>query len=784
MKSTFLAILMVFLTFSALGEQYESHKIAKIDIVLGNTHDSVNFNPATIRNKLHSKVGDFFSQTEFDSDLKLLANEYDLVEPTIKIFNNELHITLKVWLKPKIKSVEFCGNRYIRTQQLSKTLKIAAGSTFEREDFVKAFNSLKLMYFKKGFFEAELDYEIIPVENGKFVDIKILIKEGRAGKINKIKFVGLLRCEELEILDSMVSKRYYTFLSWYNGSGIYHPEMVEHDRSQIINYLQDKGYADAMVEICVEPVRHENKINIVVKVEKGSCYHIGNIHLTGNTVFSSQEIYNHFTFGTKSVYSPEKIRSTIKAISSLYGKSGYIDVSTDVKLVLHEDGKTYDVLFKIDEAEQFHVGLVKVFGNCRTQTKMILHESLLCPGEIFNQKKLEGTERRLENTGFFKSVNVYAVNSKIEDASTTCLYRDIYIEVEETDTGNLNLFGGCSSLDQIFGGIELTERNFNLAGLTQVANKGPSALRGGAEFANAKVNIGSKQTTYLMQWTKPYFLDTPWILGVDLEKCDNRAMSTEYVIKTYGGDVHCTYIINDFLKYDAYYRARHSNTGVSDSDNPLIVKEGNQSGFISAVGNALIYDSTDNPRRASSGFRSKLGYELAGVGGNYQFMKFSYLNTYYYPFSAKNTLKLRGDLQFIKTYGSTSPTDLPLSERFFLGGETTVRGYKPFIIGPKFGNNEPRGGVSSLLLSEEIQHNICKSPYIDFFVFVDAGYVSLSEFTIGKWAASTGLGARLEVMRNVPIMLGYGWPIHPVEKINGQKINNAKRFFFALGGSF
>lgn len=784
MKYWILTLLLLFTSLATYGQQYESMRIAKIDLIPENLPLDASFSPSTVRARLHSKVGSYFSQIEFDQDLKTLAEEYDKVIPTVDVINNEIYITLRIWFKPIIREIYICGNERIKTKKLLKTLEIEKGDLFEREEFIKAFNKLKFLYVKKGYFEAELDYEIIPTEDGTGVDITIDICEGRAGKVNKICFNGISPSDEEGVLDHMMTKPYNLFLSWYTGGGIYHPEMIEHDRLQIINYFQNLGYADAMVEICVEESLCSNRINVVITIDKGICYHIGNITMSGNCLFSKECIYSVYQFGCGSPFSPEKLRSTIKAIHDLYGECGYIDTSVDLQVSIRDDCPIYDISVTIDEGQQYYVGLIKVFGNYCTQTNVILHECLLCPGEVFDNRKLEGTEARLANTGFFSEVNVYAVRSQIEDPSGERLYRDVYIEVEETDTGNLGLFAGFSSLDRIFGGFEITERNFNIAGLTRLLEKGPGALRGGGEYVHAKINIGDRQTTYLLQWTKPYFLDTPWIMGVDLEKSNNRAYSRGYEIKTYGGNVHATYIINDFLKYDIYYRARHTDLDVRDKNNPELEKQAEQTGFVSAIGNSLIYDSTDSPRRASCGFRSRLGYELAGVGGNFQFMRFSYLNTYYYPFCAKGTLKLRADVQFIKTYGSTKPVTLPLSERFFLGGETTVRGYRPFILGPLFGNNEPTGGVSSLLLSEEYQHNLLKSPCLDGFVFVDAGYISLSEFTIGQLAASVGFGIRIEVMRNMPLMMGLGWPIHPTSYVNGNKVNNAQRFFFAIGGCF
>lgn len=786
-SKSFLTLLLFLFIFPALleAQQYEHMRIAKIDLAAENLPPDMVFNPNAVRGRMQSKIGSLFSQNDFDCDLKMLAEEYDRVEPEIEIINGEIYISLQLWFKPTIRSLVFCGNQRVKSKKLKKALEIDVGAVFERENFIEQFNKVKALYVKKGYFEAELDYSIIPVTDCcNQIDIQIDIQEGRAGKIKKICLYGMTSCEESELLDLMVTKRYQLLMSWYSGRGVYHPDMIEHDRLQITNYFQNCGYADALVNVCIEESNECDRIVLVITVDKGELYSIGKLALCGNTLYSNEKIWEQFLFGMGSYYSPENIRDTVQAITDLYGSCGYIDASVDVQLALREDCLIYDVIVSIDEGEQYHVGLIQVFGNGCTQTKVILHESILCPGEIFDIRKLKGTEIRLTNTGYFSQVNVYAVQSQIEDLDGECRYRDVYIEVEETDTGSLGLFFGFSSLDRVFGGIELTERNFNIAGITRVVSCGPGALRGGGEFLNAKVNIGDRVTNYIVQWAKPYFLDTPWLLGVDVEKTDNRALSRAYEVKTYGGNIHALYVWNYYLKYDIYYRARHTRVSVRDSDNSLLDKEGKEQGFISAAGVALIYDSTNNPRRASCGFRSRLVYELAGIGGNFQFMKFAYLNSYYYPVSERGTLKFRADFQFIKTYGHTTPKTLPLSERFYLGGETTVRGYRNYIIGPLFAANEPRGGVSSMLLSEEYQYNILKNPCLDGFAFVDAGYISLSEFTLGRPAASVGFGIRVEVMRNMPLMMGIGWPIHPTAQFNGQTISTAQRFFFAVGGSF
>lgn len=198
--------------------------------------------------------------------------------------------------------------------------------------------------------------------------------------------------------------------------------------------------------------------------------------------FSSELIRSKFILGDGACYSPEELRNCSIAINDLYGCAGYIDTNVDLQLALRPDCPVYDVNVRITEGEQYYVGLIKVFGNSHTQPRVILHESLLCPGEVFDNRKLQGTEARLINTGYFEAVNVYAVRSQIEDPDHLRNYRDIYIEVEEADTGNLGLFGGFSSIDRIFVGFEITERNFNLAGIPKLVEWGPGALRGGGNL--------------------------------------------------------------------------------------------------------------------------------------------------------------------------------------------------------------------------------------------------------------------------------------------------------------
>jgi len=181
-------------------------------------------------------------------------------------------------------------------------------------------------------------------------------------------------------------------------------------------------------------------------------------------VFSTSELEKVSFIHAGDVYSPEKLRETQTAIKDLYGRKGYIDVSVQYEAIPLEDQTNYDVKFVIQEGGQYRIGLIHIFGNTQTHANVILRESLLIPGDVFDTARLKVTEARLMNMGYFKSVNVYAVRSS-DDLTLGENYRDVYIEVEETTTGNVSLFFGLSTADSVFGGLDIAENNFSYKGL-------------------------------------------------------------------------------------------------------------------------------------------------------------------------------------------------------------------------------------------------------------------------------------------------------------------------------
>ena len=774
--------LSLLLCTAALFGNYENQLIDKIEI---SVEREANIAPDQIKAKMTTREGDFFSQSGFDKDLKVLSQDFDRVEPQVTLTGDTLQITLKVWPKLTIGRICYEGNRMVSSSTLHGELGISSGALFDRTEFNRAFHKLKAYYVKNGYFEAELEYRVDQDSQSGLVEITICINEGRSGKIKKICFNGFTKREQTDLLNCICTKEYNLFLSWLTGTGNYQEEAIFQDRFTILNYLQNKGYADAQVDIAVVEARGKNRINVIITAEKGCRYYFGDVAFEGNTLFTDEQIRCQIKALQGCPYSPDILNDSVRNLMNLYGRSGYIEAYVNYIPRLDDATNTFSINFSIEEGDPYCVGLIKIYGNCTTQTKVILHETLLSPGDVFNSQKLQKTEARLKNIGYFKNVNVYPVKAGGASALPGN-YRDVHIEVEETSTGHLGAFFGLSSIQDIFGGVNITERNFNICGMNRLFCDGYQALRGGGEYAHISTSVGSKSLSYNLSWTKPYFMDTPWTLGVDLERSSNRYISDDYTLRTTGGTLSLSYQYNAFTRAGLHYRIRYSDDDVKHhklkTEESSSIKEREKAdgvGLTSAVGGYWFYDSTNHPLKPTCGLRSRFEEEIAGVGGDVFFVSLAYLNKWYFNLWDCAVLKARFDLRFIQPFNGQEFNHFPLDERLFLGGDSTIRGYRPYRPGPKLDGHgdEPAGGLSLQFYSVEISRPFFSR--MDGFVFCDAGYLSKKQWRIDEPWVSAGFGIRFELMENSPpIEAGLGFPLNP------RGSTNVKKFFFQMGGRF
>ncbi len=794
MKILFVFVFSLLSLFGAtppLAEPYEGLPVRKINISVENQSPDEVDEEASVIYKMQTKMGDPFDQEVFDRDLKVLSDEYEWVEPGIKIENEQVIISISLKKRPIITSFIIEGTTFKDKKILSEA-ELTKGMSYNREEFYKSIEKIRDFLVKKGFFKAEVSYKVENTPNNNEITIHITINEGPSGRINQILFENFTKEEEKEILELIRVRKFNVLTSWLTGSGTIREEELDPDIQTIVHHMQNHGYVDAHVTMKLENLPN-NKLALVFILTRGPKYFIHNITFSGATLKAEEELKKASLLQPGETFSIDKIRESAEKIREIYTGEGYLHTSVDYRLDLLSDAPEYDVHFTVEESQKYRVGLVMVSGNYCTTKNVVYNNIDIEPGEVFDSRKLKSTQDRLQSTGYFKNVNVYPIKSD-EHQYGASEYCDVMVEVNEAQTGNASIFAGFSSTDNVFGGIDLTENNFSIAGFRNVWFKGPTAFRGGGQYLQIKGSIGVKESDVNISWLDPYFNDSLWRFGVDLTYSRSTILSDDYALTSFGATLNTSYPVSSYFTYGFRFRVKDNITSVIQKEktvNPLEYEQKKNNGVVSALATTLSFDTTDNIFKPHRGFRSNFETELGGLVRRSEglddipFVRFGYLNSYYYPVWRKGTFKIRGDFKFTQPISGGTGEDFPLGERFFLGGEGTVRGYAPGKVGDLFENsNDPQGGMSSALLSFEYLQNIIKP--LDLFTFIDAGSVSLQEWSIKDAVATYGIGARIDIGRRLPFVFGVGFPLG-LSKEQYKKFKDEKRdqlFFFSMAGQF
>ncbi|MCH9620694.1 MAG: Outer membrane protein assembly factor BamA [Chlamydiia bacterium] len=783
-----LSFCMILFADQGVSDTFENLNVQEITVDVKNASPSNQQDAdAKVLLEMRLKPGDKFDQIEFDKDLKELADKYQIVDPVISKKDGKLFIHLNVTLRPKIVKFVVEGSNYSSKKILAKG-ELEAPMEYNRGKFYQSITDIRDFLIKKGYFKADVTYKIEETPGTGEAVAHIYIDQGPLGHIHNIEFVGFTKKEKSAVYSMIKSSKFNILTNWFTGSGVMREADVERDAQIITHYIQNEGYIDAKVDLEIDE-SVKDKLTLKISLNRGELYHVGAIEVTGNTLESKKDIDNALAIKKGDTFSTEKVQITQEKIRSLYTDKGYLDTNVNYELVPAK-GHTFNIIYNVEESDKYKVGLIHVSGNKRTNNNVIYNNIRITPGETFDSSKMKETQQKLQSTGYFKHVNVYAVKSDQKEKANS-QYRDVVVEVEENRTASFHLSAGANSTANIFGELSFRENNFDITGFKNVWQDGLKSFRGGGEFMDVRATVAQKEQSGTVSWINPYINDSLWRFGLDVQGKRNATIA-DYDLYSMGGAFSLTYPVNQFFSAGFKGRIKNSIIRLNNVDAVIEQKQEKNGGIVTGGGIVCNYNSTNNPFVPHNGLKSSLEGEFANLIRDnihirdFPFFKFNYLNSYYVPLWDTATLKFRGDVGFIQPLWGGLSEDFPLTEKFFLGGVATVRGYAPGQIGPYFDNElgDPTGGISSQLFSVEVLQKVIQP--LDVFAFFDTGAISHTPFDVtSKYYMSVGAGVRLHIGQPLPFILGYGYPINP-DDIQDAGGNNPQeqRVFFSMAGQF
>jgi outer membrane protein insertion porin family len=760
-------ILVLFLTlitaFSGYSQATENGKIIEKVEIIGN--ESVP--KSTILYYISEKPGREFSPKAVSEDIKRLfkLGYFENISVDVKEGKRGLILRYFVKEKPIITDIVFKGNSSISSKKLKEELglvteegeetKLKKPLDYKYLDTLK--EKIQEIYLKKGFPGTEVYYTIDRISPTRAV-VTFIINEGRKANVCEIEIKGNKKISSGDIKDVLLTKEKSILHLRFNAP--LSRENLEEDVKRIEELYKERGYLDVEVGEPEVVSMGNSCYKVVYRIlREGKPYRFGRIRFVENKLFSSKDFLKldkRIRPGKR--YNQKEIEKLKRKIVRKYGEIGFIFANVSPEVSLNREKHTADVTFYIYEGERAYVRWINITGNVATRDRTIRRELDLYETGIFNTVRLERSIRRLFNTGYFENVDV---KPKVVGGSNKV---DVNVNVKERLTGVFSVGAGYSSVSKLVGMVSVSKGN----------------LFGTGDSGSVNLQFGSRVLDFYINYNHRWWLDRPQTLSTSVY--NSRYEYFTYTSKKTGVSALVSRRLWEDWKVGLGYLIERDKITDIDEDAPEIVKDEEGTETIGMSTFFVSRDLRDNKFLPHKGDYFKLTTQLAGnfLGGDKDFYKLVGEYAYYFNF---NDLPVDWELPFIASvhakvgyadaFGNTSK--LPIDYRFYVGGDTTVRGFRWGEAGPKDKNGDPEGANRELIFNFELGYDITKM--LRLIGFVDVGGGWWDEYKLGDMRKSAGVGLRVLTPMG-PIRLDLGW------KLDRKSGESSSEWHFGMGSYF
>ncbi|MCU0665535.1 MAG: outer membrane protein assembly factor BamA [Candidatus Omnitrophica bacterium] len=724
----------------------------------------------TIISKIKTRVGSAYQENVISDDLKRLyiLGFFSDIKIDTQDYNDGIKLIINVVERPLIEKISFSGiNRLTaRDEKLKESLKSKQGQYLDYPNLGDDVKTLIKMYEKIGFSQVKINYDVSAnPENGK-VKIEFKVDEGKKVIIKGINIEGNKAYPAKRIKKLLKTKS-----AWLFNAGILKDEVLKEDVERVKSFYAREGYTDADV---LSQVRADGKKNnwlyVNIIITEGKRYYVGNVVIEGNNDVSLKDILAQIkACSSGKVFSHEAVKDDSASIRSLYFDKGYISADITSSASLNADTNRVDISYKITENQIAYVDKIMVTGNVKTKDIVVRRELRIHPADKFDGEKLRRSKERLQNLGFFEEVSYDTKDTSVPDK------KDLIVDVKESKTGSFSFGGGYSTVEQFIGFVEIEQKNFDWRNFPY--------FTGAGQDLRLRASLGNLSSGFDLSFTEPWMFDYPVSFGFDAYKRSHKReqnVGYGYDEDVTGGDLRLGKEISEYVKADLMYRYDQIDiSNISDDATNDLRKEIGKN-TISSVQFGMSFDSRDNVFSPVKGDLLTGSMEVAGgpLGASKDFTKFFGRASHFVPLWRNSSLEFRGRLGLASPYGNSD--EIPIYERFFAGGATTVRGYDERKVGPIDPvSKDPLGGEALLIGNIEYLY-----PLYDFLklaAFYDVGNVWAKQNDLGKGGFKTGIGLGVRVKTPIgPLMLDYGIPLN---KEPGEDTKSGK-FHFNISHGF
>lgn len=677
-----------------------------------------------------------------------------------------------------IKSLTYKTGKKIKENDINEKLQennisLLAFSYYSPVKLKRVERIIKEMLLEKGFNEGKVS--ISTKEENEQVDITVQVTQGPKTRIGKVVFPGV---EKTGVSNGFLARglknnKTHGILSVVGGKDVYNKEKMPEDLEEVKLRLQEKGFLEAKVgkpEFNTYRKRtifgkKQNMLEISIPVELGPKYKVGEIRLEGNKIIKTDFLRKMVKLKKGKNFNIKKRNKIIQEISKVYHSLGYIYCNIAPVENLDPVKKIADLTLRFNEGEVAYIGKLEFKGNTFTKDHVIRREWFLYEGERLNMNALEGCITRMKQLGIVTIEKMPEFKPDPKNPQKV----DIIAEVTEVNRQMINFNVGYSGYDGWFIALGYSTQNFMGMGETFAVN----------------LQSGTRSKQYSLSFTEPYMFNLPASLGISVHK---TALQYPYLYTRKGEG----FGINSSFRFLRYYGAslgyNFENIEISDVNESLDLfnnpyyyyyyNEGKRT--ISSLSPTIYYSTVDSPIFPSRGTKYLLNYRYSGgfLGGDIDLHKVKAQFVKFIPlWKGKHTFGFQAVYQGLKGFGGK---EVPIYEKYFLGGEQSIRGYDIYRIGPRNESGTVIGGTKAFFLNFEYQIPI--NQQFSFIGYYDMGntYALGVPISLRDFYSSTGLELKVFVpMLNVPFRLIFAYNSRLLTPEDSHFV-----FRFAVGPSF
>ena len=663
----------------------------------------------TVRSYFHASADGRYDEVARDAALKALiaTNLFG----TVKIEPTGNGLVVHVTEARVLDRVAFEGNKKIKDADLAAAVQSKARGSLQRATVQADVNRIIEAYRRSGRDEVSVVPQIIDRGNDR-VDLVFDITEGKKTTVRQINFVGNHVFGDRQ-LKAVIKTSATTVLSFLTGGDVYDPDRVDDDRELIRQYYRNHGYADADVSSARAEYDPATKgFALTFTIDEGQLYRFGNISVASNVPGLDPDRLRRLLLPKSgAMFDGGALDKTTEALAVEMSKLGYPFAHATPRTTRDAIAQRMDIAFVIDEGQRAYVERIEIHGNLKTRDYVIRREFDIGEGDAYNKTLIDRAERRLKNLNYFKTVKITTKPGSAPDR--------VVLDVETVDgqTGDFNIAGGYSTTDGWMGEVKVGDRNFY----------------GTGDSVQAAVNYGQYGRGGSISVTDPSLFANRVSGGVEV--FDRQTFTSPY--QSYGSNTYgANFIVGTPVTETTLVQWRYSLYDQNISIDPtslagtpsLPVRQAAAAGpqLVSAVGDTVTYNTLDNNKLPTSGIKSQLSQDIAGLGGDVRFLRTAEDVRYYHAISSDLTGMVRAQGGYITGWGGAQ---VPMINNFF-GGPSMVRGFAPNGFGPRDltpgSTMDNVGGSMYWATTAELQSAIPGIPQeygLRGSAFVDAGSV-------------------------------------------------------------